>query len=378
MKFFKDYVFQGIKDGNSISGDYTILDRSENGTFFAICDGIGSGIYANIAAITCAARLKELFASGMSVRTASEMVAASMHRARTEDIPFSAFLATAIFPDGRYQIYTYEAPNPILIEGNSSKVLSPHFYNAGFEVVGELSGTLGEGDSLVLFSDGVSQAGMGYGYDFGIGSSKVSAFINENPDIDVAKLPQRIAMMGISVSEGHCHDDTTVGVLHSKRALEVALLSGPPSKRTLDRTYVQDFIRNPGKKIVCGSTTAELVARELGAEISVLRLGESFGEPPEYYVEGIDIVSEGAVTLNQVLNILEEPTGNLSDGTVVERICLALKEADVVTFIEGNARNAAHEELLFRQIGMRVRKTAIRLLAERLKKNGKLVVVKNY
>ncbi|MDR2352018.1 MAG: SpoIIE family protein phosphatase [Deltaproteobacteria bacterium] len=379
MKFIHDYLIQKVKDGQTVPGDYHACERTSSGTFYLICDGIGSGIYANISAITCASRLMELWRKGMPIRLSSETVAASMHRARTEDIPFSAFIAALILSDGQFLIYAYEAPTPILIHENFSRVLTPRFYTAGFEVISEITGHLMLGDSLVLFSDGVSQAGLGHGYEFGIGSAGVATFINQNiSKISPLELPSKILGKCAEASQGHCHDDTTLAVLHCDEAKEITLLTGPPSKHSLDQNYAKEFIEKPGKKIVCGSTTAEIIARELKLNVNMSTVGELLGAPPEYTIDGIDTVTEGAVTLNQIYNILDEPAENLTDNSAVERVCLMLREADVVNLMVGKAKNIAHEDLIFKQIGVRVRKTAVQLLAEKLKRFGKLVTEKYY
>jgi hypothetical protein len=44
----------------------------------------------------------------------------------------------------------------------------------------------------------------------------------------------------------------------------------------------------------------------------------------------------------------------------------------------GNAANTAHEALIFKQIGVHIRKATIRRIAEKLKSMGKLVVERYY
>ncbi|MFA6736802.1 MAG: SpoIIE family protein phosphatase, partial [Saccharofermentanales bacterium] len=194
MKFYEDIISQNIKTGGIVCGDHTICSRSPEGTIFVLCDGIGSGIYANIAAISCSNRIVELLKRGVSVRATAEMVASSMHRARTEDVPFSAFSAIVIMPDGQFSVFTYEAPEAIIIKNGTSSVLKPEFFTAGYEVVGEAAGVLDIGDSVVLCSDGVTQAGLGHGHGFGIGISNVSAYINSvlRPGSEIRELPSKI------------------------------------------------------------------------------------------------------------------------------------------------------------------------------------------
>ena len=379
MKFIEDYLCQKNKTKQTVCGDHFVCERTPTGMIDVVCDGIGAGIYANIAAITCAGRLLELFRSGMSIRSACETVAASMHRARTEDIPFSAFSAAVILPDGQFVVYSYEAPNPVILQNNHAVELVPRFYTAGFEVIGEVTGTLHMDDALLLFSDGVSQAGMGHGPGMGIGSDGVAGFINRNfkPDDDIAGLPQRIVEMCKTVSAGNHEDDTTLVLLHCREARELTLLTGPPSQQSLDKVYATDFWNMPGRKIICGSTTTEIVARELDEKIVTLSMGDSF-QPPEYFIECADLVTEGAVTLNHVWNILDEPPERLTGGSVAERMCLMLHDADVVHLMTGNAPNTAHEDMIFKQVGVHVRKSIIRQIVEHLKNMGKLVLEKGY
>jgi len=380
MKFFDDFLVQKNKRSHTVCGDHCVFERTPTSMIYVLCDGIGSGIYANISSITCASRILELFRGGMSIRMTSETVAASMHRARAEDIPFSAFSAIVILPDGQFTAYSYESPNPVLIQNNHATVLTPRFYTAGFEVIGETSGTLHLGDSVLLFSDGVSQAGLGHGFGMGIGSEGVVDFINRNHRSShaISRLPERIVEMCNSVSKWNYEDDTTLALIHCRAPKELTLLTGPPSKQSLDESYITEFMNMPSTKVICGSTTCDIAARVLNKEVITLSLGDSFGQPPEYFIEGVDLVAEGAVTLNQVCNILDEPIERLKGNSVAERLCLMIKSADVVHLMIGNAQNQAHEDLIFKQIGVRVRKSTIRQISDILHSMGKLVIESYY
>jgi hypothetical protein len=380
MRFFEDIVAQANKKLQAVCGDYLVTERANTGTISILCDGIGSGIYANVAAITCASRISGMVQGGMSIRAAAETVAASMHRARTEDIPFSAFTISNILPDGKFVVYTYEAPKPILMEDYHATVLAPRFYTAGFEVIGETTGALNEGDSLMIFSDGVSQAGLGHGHGMGIGSDGVRNFINNNHKSadNIYKLPSRILELCKKVSAGNYEDDTTLAMLYCREAKELTLTSGPPYKASLDARFAADFINGGGLKVICGSTTTDVISRELGLEVTMLSKGNSFGQPPEYWMDGADLVAEGAITLNQVCNIIDEPPERLTGNSAAERLCLMLRETDVVHLMVGTAENDAHEDLIFKQIGISVRRATLQRLTAKLKSMGKLVTEKYY
>jgi len=379
MKFFDDFLCQKNKKKHEVCGDFCLYERMAMGTVYVLCDGVGSGIYANISAITCANRILELIRRGMSIRMTSETVAASMHRARKEDIPFSAFSVALISNEGQFTVYSYESPNPILMQNGHAKVLTPRFYTTGFEVIGESSGVLNIGDSLLMFSDGVSQAGLGHGQGMGIGSDGVSSYINMNykPSDNIAHLSKRIVDMCKKVSGGNHEDDTTLILLNCREANELTLLTGPPSNRSMNHNYALKFMDMPGKKILCGSTTTDIISEELGLKVETV-MSKTYGQLPDYHIEGIDLVTEGAITLNQAHNILDEPVERLSTSTAAERICLLLHAADVIYLMVGNAANSAHEDLIFKQTGVHIRKHVISQIAKRLKNMGKLVIEQYY
>jgi len=378
MKFFKDFFIQNIKTGHTVCGDYCLCERTPVGTLYVLCDGIGSGVYANIAAIACAERIRELWLSGFSLRAAAETVASSMHRARTEDVPFSAFSTAHILPDGHFTVYSYEVSKPILVQAGGASVMSPRFYTVGYEVVGESLGQLDYGDALLLTSDGVTQAGMGHGYGFGIGEETVCKLINRSGLPPSEKLAKSIAMHCKQVSEKRFEDDTTIAFLYCREASEVNLFTGPPSKPSMDKDYAAVLQKSSGKKIVCGSTTMDIISRELDLPVETIMPRSGISSLPEYFIEGVDLAAEGAITLSQVCNVIDEPLDKLEDNTVVKQICVMLREADVINLNIGKAVNDAHENFMFKQIGVRVRRNVVDAIAQKLRFMGKLVTEKYY
>ena len=387
MKFFEDKTAQYNKQGHYVCGDYYLCIKSIEGTVYILCDGVGSGTYANIAAINCASRLREHLRGGVPMRNAASMVAAAMHRARTESFPFAAFSIASILNDGSFDIFSYEAPEALLVRSGFAHVLQPTFFAAGLEAVGETSGTLEIGDSLILCSDGITQAGMGHGRGFGIGSAGVASFVTRNLAEGKAtfSLPEAIAAYCADLSAGRHEDDTTLALLHCRPAVEVSCFTGPPSSKAKDQECVREFMAHPGEKIVCGSTTIDILSRELNLPVrKVQPVVASFASPPEYEIEGISLTTEGAIMLNQVYNILgeepeeaEEEEGEQEDG-VVARFCNMLTSADVIHFFVGGAVNEAHQALIFKQMGIMPRHRVLDNIMKKLQGMGKLVTERSY
>ena len=383
MKFFEDVTAQHVKTGYRVCGDHFLCIKTIEGTVAILCDGIGSGIYANIAATTCASRLAEHYRNGVPLRTATGMVAEAMHKARSEQFPFSAFVVAAILNDGHFDVYSYEAPDAIILRRGFAHVLQPTFFAAGLEAVGEVSGSLEIGDSLILTSDGVTQAGMGRGRALGIGSHEVAFFINRllSEGKDATCLPEEITAYCAGLSAGRYEDDTSCALLHCRPALELSLFSGPPTSKVKDRECVNDFMSSPGGKIVCGSTTIDILSRELGVKATKKQPPiASYAIPPEYSLEGITLATEGALMLNQVFNILGEKLDDddVDESSVILRFNKLLTDADVVHFFIGDAVNEAHQALIFKQMGIMPRSRVLELMQNRLRRMGKLVTERRY
>lgn len=375
MLFFDSFYSQNNKNNYIVCGDTCVCERTPERTVFIICDGIGSGVYANISAFASASRINDLLRLGVTPKTACEMVASSMHRARTENIPFAGFSVAILYSNGNFTIYTYESPEPILIKGGFACVLKSVFFTAGYETIGEVNGCLGVGDSLILCSDGVSQAGLGHGFPIGLTQEGTVDFINKeiNVGTEIKELPEKISSMCADISGGIFEDDTTVALLTCRKPEILTILTGPPMSKESDKECVKLFLDCDGKKIICGSSTANMFAREANKTVVMLDEETSFFNPPEYVIDGIDLTCEGTLTLNQTYNIIDDDP-ELNTGTAVaEKVCSMLQAADVINFMVGRSENFAHKELAFRLMGLRLRSSVLELIYEKLKKMGKLV-----
>ncbi|MEX1376182.1 MAG: SpoIIE family protein phosphatase [Eubacteriales bacterium] len=373
--YIDDYTSQVNKKNNFVCGDYAMIKRNPEYTDFVLCDGMGSGPKANMSAIMCANRILGLMENGVSIYRACEKAVELMHRARTEDIPFAAFSIVRINKHGHYTALSFEIPPPVIVKEKIAEVCEQRFFACAHEVVSESIGRLGSGDSLIFVSDGVSQAGLGIMSGSGWGIEGFEKFININlvKGLRINEIAEKTLKQTHRLS-GRVHaDDTTVAVLSAKNASIINILSGPPADRGMDAEFVKAFMKRTGSKIICGSTTAGMAARELGEEVQVSDISTSFHEPPRYHIGGIDIVSEGAVTLNQIYNILDIDMGSISENSVVFDIAKMLLSADIINIYMGDAKNTAHQDTSFKQIGIAERAVIVKLLIEKLTKMGKVV-----
>ena len=178
MKYLSAWVDQTSKDGQQVCGDVTVYRRRNGQTFFILCDGMGSGEFANNAANACTERLMTMLLESADPAEACAKEAAYMHRARSEEFPFAAFTAVVLESDGSYSAYAYEAPGPLHISRNRVSTLPRQTRPAGEETIECFSGRMQPGEYLLLISDGVSQAGLGMGFGYGIGEQGAARYLN--------------------------------------------------------------------------------------------------------------------------------------------------------------------------------------------------------
>jgi hypothetical protein len=367
---------QTSKKPGAPCGDVVGCDRTPAATTIVCADGIGSGIRARIAAQMCVSRLLELLRLGFSLRQAFAAVVRTMQQNRDPSRPFAAFTVARMLNDGMATVLAYEAPPAILVSRRLASLLMARSVELGGAVALESDCYLAPNDGLLITSDGITQAGLGHGLPEGWRSEGVVRYVNHC--LTDGRTPREIPE--------HVHrearrqwvvggDDCTAVMALCRRGQIVNILTGPPCHRSQDAAFVGRFMQAEGLKIICGGTTAEIVARVLGVHMGVEQSAQSLVAPPRYKIEGVDLVTEGAVTLNQVYNLLDEDLCNLTEDSGVTELCALLQVADRVNILMGTARSQAVGDISFRQCGILGREAIVPLIADRLRATGKLVVM---
>jgi hypothetical protein len=225
-------------------------------------------------------------------------------------------------------------------------------------------------------SDGVTQAGLGGSRPRGWGVGDVATFVTRQrrTGLSADELPAAVHRQAMEYW-GHAGDDITACLLRLRTGRTLNLLTGPPTDKRQDRAVVQRFLERSGEKVVCGGTTASVVAGASGREVRTERCSSDVLAPPASRIEGIDLVTEGAVTLNQVANLLNVQPHELPEQGPVAELVRKLLAADRVRMLVGLARNPAAGDVSLKQLGVLQRETIIERLAETLRAAGKLVTI---
>ena len=247
-------------------------ERTAESTVVVVCDGIGSGIRANLAATFCSSRLLENLRNGVSMRQAFLTMAELMGQVKADTDRFYAATSVArVLNDGSVTVLSYESPSPIFISKYNASELKVRNITVGTEMISESHCHLEKGEGLLLMSDGITQAGMGNGYTFGWESAGVCGYLNSciSEGADIKALPALVHCQARRLWKDSRGDDCTVSMVSCWKGISVNIFTGPPSEKGKDYARVQDFLLSDGFKVVCGATTAKIIARETGREMHI-------------------------------------------------------------------------------------------------------------
>ena len=160
------------------------------------------------------------------------------------------------------------------------------------------------------------------------------------------------------------------------------ILFGSPANTDDDSRMLTLFFSKEGKHIVCGGTTSKIAARYLGKEVKPCLQYERSDVPPIAEIEGVDLVTEGVITIDKVLkyaddylgdNTLYEEWGFKKDGA--SRIArLLFEEATDINFFVGKAINPAHQNPDL-PINFSIKMNLVEELSKDLREMGKSVKV---
>lgn len=374
---------QLFKHGQKIGGDVFYLDRDEGSNVITaiLSDGLGSGVRANVLASLTSHMASKMSLSPMDLQKSAEVIMDTLPLDSVKGISYSTFtIARIIFSDDksfiRVELVEYDNPDSLRFSGTESvrwkkdQVTLKRKAAIKKEVVYSSAFEMSAGDRLIFFSDGVAQAGVSLGpkdeahrdaayaaFDKkpaaaagdsrltskGWGTENVADFvrsrIERDPEISARTLSRDIVTEAYKFDKYKPNDDITCCVINIRKPRRTLLVTGAPRNRESDKK-LGEIIRNfDGQIIVCGGTTAKIVARELGKEVLADK-SPSGNLPPSSRIEGIDLVTEGMLTLTEVASRL---SGKMLLKEMPEdaarRIIKLLRETDQIEIVVGTNIN---------------------------------------
>ena len=371
--------------GEELCGDHIdIVEDNENSTVIVLADGLGSGVKASILSTLTSKIISTMMAAGLPIEECVATIAATLPVCSVRGVAYSTFTIIRILNNDTAEIIQYDNPQVIVIRDDENYDYPKTEMNIGGKKIYKTSLKLRENDIFVAMSDGCPHAGLGGKYNFGWKREEIIEFLK------ILAIGGYTAKNMSTILVDECDnlydkkpgDDTTACVVKIRKREPMNILFGPPSNRDDCDRMMSLFFSKEGKHIVCGGTTSSIAAKYLGKPLRASLNFEQSDLPPIAELEGVDLVTEGVITMNRVLeyakdyldkNECYEHWNFKRDGASL--ICrLLFEEATDINFYVGRAINPAHQNPDL-PINFNIKMSLVVELSDCLKKMGKRIKV---
>lgn len=340
--------------GEQLCGDMVEIIRDDEDELVAVlADGLGSGVKANILSTLTSKIISTMIAEKMSVEECVKTIAATLPVCQKRGVAYSTFTIMRFTNNTEAEIIQFDNPMVILLRGGKSYDYPVTSRVIEGKKIYESRIKLELDDVFIAMSDGAIYAGVGEVLNYGWQRENIVAYIEEhyNYKLTAKMITSLISDECNRLYAGRPGDDTTVLTVQIRKRKAVNLLIGPPADPKDDNMMLSLFFAKEGRHIVCGGTTSTITARFLGKEIETEIDYLDPTIPPTAKIEGVDLVTEGVITISKVLkyaqnyladNSLYEEWGSQTDGaSQIARLLFG--EATDINFYVGKAMNAAHQ-----------------------------------
>ena len=371
--------------GEQLCGDHVdIIDTEDDSSVIVLADGLGSGVKASILSTLTSKIISTMISAGLPIEECVSTIAATLPVCSVRGVAYSTFTLINIKSNRTAEIIQYDNPSVIFIRnGDAIEYPKSEMTIGGKKIIKSVI-RLEEGDVIVAMSDGCPHAGIGTSFNFGWKIEDISNFMAAMSTVGYTA--KTLATMLVDecdkLYDGKPGDDATAVVVKVRRREPVNILFGPPSNRDDCNRMMSLFFSKEGKHIVCGGTTSSIVSKYLGKPIKASLNFLASDVPPIAEIEGVDLVTEGVITVNKVLeyakdylndNSSYDKWGFKKDGA--SQICrLLFEEATDINFYVGRAVNPAHQNPDL-PINFNIKMNLVEELSKCLREMGKKIKV---
>ena len=381
--------FQINHEGEKICGDVFLSKRvhEENRVLCVLSDGMGHGVRANILATLTATISLNFSIEHKDANEIAGIIMKALPVCSERKISYATYTIIDVSVESNtVSILEYDNPKTLILRGN--KIYEPQWTQVKFEGkykdrrdmnIKQCSFVPCIEDRIVFCSDGITQSGLGNGIAMGWGRNELTQFVREivevSPTISAAGLAERVVKRAAANDLYTPKDDLTCGVVYFRQPRKAILCTGPPFNSERDNEFANILKSFDGKKIISGATTSEIIARELGRAITNEERFD-LSLPPSSKMKGIDLVTEGVLTLNKATYILNNIGLNsrMQFGRgPADQICRLLLDTDEIYILVGTKINESHHDPTL-PVEMEIRKHLIQRLTKVLSEKFMKVV----
>ncbi len=356
MKMHVDTAYRSLfKYGEELCGDNVRITRTEDSVFAVLADGLGSGVKANILSTLTSTIISTMLTEGAAMEQAVETIVSTLPICSVRKLAYSTFSVLQIKDTGEAYLAEFDNPACIFIRNGELMELEMTDKEYAGKTVYESRFTVFPGDVLALISDGVVYAGVGSILNFGWTWESVAEWLRKE-SLKEKSAPRLAAALSQAVKELYMDKpgyDSTVMVARISPRQVVNMFAGPPKNKDDDPKMVRDFMTSSGKKLICGGSSANIVARVLNRSIETSLDYVDPLIPPIATIQGIDLVTEGVLTLSRTVEILQEYLDHETDSFYFKKLDekngaamlakILLEECTTLNLFIGTAINPAHQ-----------------------------------
>ena len=381
-----DIGFKSINHvGEQLCGDHVdIVEQGDNSTVIVLADGLGSGVKASILSTLTSKIISTMLAAGLPIEECVSAIAATLPVCSVRGVAYSTFTIIHLINNETAEVIQYDNPQVVVIRDEKNYEYPRTEMNIDGKRIYKSVIKLQENDIFLAMSDGCPHAGIGLSYNFGWKREDIISFMEA---FAAAGYPAK-TLSTILIDEvnklygGKPGDDATACVVRVRKRVPMNLLFGPPSNRDDCNRMMSLFFSKEGKHIVCGGTTSSIAAKYLGKPVKATLSFERSDVPPIAEIEGVDLVTEGVITVNKVVEYAKDYIGSNEhyeewslrrDGAALISRML-FEEATDINFYVGRAVNPAHQNPDL-PINFNIKMNLVEELSECLKKMGKRIKV---
>lgn len=381
-----DIGFKSINHyGEELCGDHVdIVEQNDGSTVIVLADGLGSGVKASILSTLTSKIISTMMAEGLPIEECVATIAATLPVCSVRGVAYSTFTIIHLINNQTAEIIQYDNPKVIVLRDNINYDYPTTEVNIGGKKILKTTLRLRENDIFIAMSDGCPHAGIGMAYNFGWRREDIIDFMET---MSVSGLTAK-NLSTLLVDE--CDklygkkpgDDATACIVKIRKREPMNILFGPPSNRDDCDRMMSLFFSKEGKHIICGGTTSSIAAKYLRKPLEATLNFEKSDVPPIAKLEGVDLVTEGVITMNKVIEYAKD---YLSENNMYEKwnysrdgaslICqLLFEEATDINFYVGRAINPAHQNPDL-PINFSIKMNLVEELSKCLRKMGKRIKV---
>ncbi len=383
MEHFIDISHNSVnKHGEELCGDKVEVFKNDDKSILVLADGLGSGVKANILATLTTKIAGTMLKEGAGLKETINTVMNTLPECQVRKLAYSTFCIVELSKNGKCRIIEYDNPPIIVLRKGQMLPLEKEERLFADKKVKSSEFYVQESDVIVSVSDGAIHAGIGGYLNLGWQWENVRDFVKEQvPKHKSAEiLTNRLLEACNTLYDYRPGDDTTVATIKIRKPEVTNIFTGPPTNKDFDSFAVKRLMSNRGKRVVCGGTAAKIVARETGEEIHTELNYIDMEVPPIAHIKGMDLVTEGVLTLKKAtekikgINSIDRDKQVSLDGEDgASRLAkLLVEDSTHINLIVGKAINPAHQNPDFPS-DLSIKLKIVNQLVEALRNQGKVI-----